>query len=154
MSEHVFRPGTRIFIDFLKNTMKIIKTLNSILLLLSFLGLNSWRAYFFYTEQWYANRKVHLKWLMSKKGLKIDFFRSLHLKSIFLIYRPMVCYKQGSFKMALVWKKAEIWFVWGPHAGLHTFVHFVWRIQTNWLKGMKKHIPGRFQILSILNKHP
>ena len=64
--------------DSLQNSLNIIENLNSILLLLSFLGLYTLRAYFLYTEQWYANIKVHLKWLMSETDLKTDFLLGPH----------------------------------------------------------------------------
>ena len=70
--EFVFIPvtWTSIFMDFLQNILNIFENLNSILLLLSFLDLYTLQAYFLYTEQWYANSKVNLKWLMSEKGQK------------------------------------------------------------------------------------
>ena len=58
--ELVLRPvdWTSIFVDFFQNTLKIIKIVNSSLLLLSSLGLYTSRAYFLYTEQLYANSNV------------------------------------------------------------------------------------------------
>ena len=51
--------------DILQNTLKIMKQkLNLISLLLSFSGLYTFEVYFLYTEQWYANSKVHFNWLM------------------------------------------------------------------------------------------
>ena len=78
MLEFVFRPVTltSIFMDFLKNTFKIIKRLNSILLWYSFLSLDPLRVYFLYAEQRCAISKIHLKWLMTEKAQKIEFFKS------------------------------------------------------------------------------